>query len=129
MHEHNTIAGHLGPVATGLLQTSTIDAATALAAPGDVFRRPHEVARHPSLSLSEKRAILASWASDAHAVETCPTLRCLPGCRAEVVAVDEVFAALQALDTRDISGAIVAAPPPNRPPMHGRPVGAGRSLH
>ena len=39
----------------------------ALLHPGTVFDHPREVLAHPSLSVSEKRAILASWASDASA--------------------------------------------------------------
>ena len=34
-----------------------------------VFERPKDVVSHPDLTLAEKRAILASWASDACAVE------------------------------------------------------------
>jgi len=49
------------------------------AAPKRHFSFPHEVADDPSLSLSEKRAILSEWASDACAVESFPTLRWLPG--------------------------------------------------
>ena len=43
------------------------------------FRYPHEVVQDPNLSLEHKRAILAAWASDEHAVESFPTLRHLPG--------------------------------------------------
>lgn len=43
------------------------------------FRYPHEVVRDTQLSADEKRAILAAWASDEHAVESLPTLRHLPG--------------------------------------------------
>jgi hypothetical protein len=43
------------------------------------FAFPHEVVDDPSFSLSEKRAILSEWASDACAVESFPTLRWLPG--------------------------------------------------
>ena len=43
------------------------------------FRYPHEVVLEPSMSLDDKRAILAAWASDIHAVESFPTLRHLPG--------------------------------------------------
>ena len=43
------------------------------------FALPHEVIEDPSLSLAEKRAILAEWASDRWAVESRPTLRWLPG--------------------------------------------------
>ncbi|MHC2399409.1 hypothetical protein ACVMGC_003953 [Bradyrhizobium barranii subsp. barranii] len=37
----------------------------ALLHPGTVFEAPRDVLDHPALTLSEKRAILASWASDA----------------------------------------------------------------
>ena len=43
------------------------------------FAFPHEVVEDPSLSVSEKRAILSEWASDASAIESFPTLRRLPG--------------------------------------------------
>jgi hypothetical protein len=48
-------------------------------APKRQFSFPHELADDPSLSLSEKRAILSEWASDACAIESFPTLRWLPG--------------------------------------------------
>lgn len=89
---------HLGPVAGATLKASAVDAFEAFVSPGDVFRHPREVLAYPNLSPAEKRAILASWASDARAVESCPTLRCLPGSRAEPVPLHEVLAALQALD-------------------------------
>ena len=44
---------------------------TALLHPGTVFDHPRDVVAHPSLSISEKRAILASWASDASAIASC----------------------------------------------------------
>jgi hypothetical protein len=53
--------------------------------------------KDPDLTLNEKRAILASWASDACAIETVPTLRCLPGGK-RPVHFDEVMDALRALD-------------------------------
>jgi hypothetical protein len=43
--------------------------------PGTVFAHPRDVVAHPALSLAEKRAILASWASDASAIASCPALR------------------------------------------------------
>ena len=92
--------GHLGPMAAANLAASAVDPFEAFVAPGDVFRHPRAVLAHPGLSRAEKRAVLASWASDARAVESCPTLRCLPGCRAEPVPIDEILAALQALDER-----------------------------
>lgn len=93
-----------GPIASAGLQAPTIDGWTARVAPGDVFRHPREVLKHPTLSYEEKRGILASWASDAHAVESFPSLRCLPGSRAEVVPVDTVLAALTDLDAREDAG-------------------------
>ena len=47
----------------------------ALLHPGTVFDHPKDVLGDPSLSVSEKRAILASWASDASAIASCPALR------------------------------------------------------
>jgi hypothetical protein len=61
------------------------------------FRRPFDVTRHPTLEPEVKRAILASWASDAAAVDSRPALRRPPGAR-HPVAVDEVLSALRALD-------------------------------
>ena len=97
-------AGHLGPMAAANLTASAVEPFDAFVAPGDVFRHPRAVLAHPGLSRAEKRAVLASWASDARAVESCPTLRCLPGCRAEPVPIDEILAALQALDDGGLNG-------------------------
>ena len=43
--------------------------------PAQAFGHPSEVLNDPDLSLNEKRAILASWASDACAIEAAPELR------------------------------------------------------
>lgn len=43
--------------------------------PAQAFSHPSEVVNDPDLSLNEKRAILASWASDACAIESAPALR------------------------------------------------------
>jgi hypothetical protein len=51
----------------------------ALLHPAQAFEHPSEVVNDSDLTLNEKRAILASWASDACAIEAVPTLRCLPG--------------------------------------------------
>ncbi len=98
MQQIETTIEHLGPVAAATLRTSAVDPFEAFIAPGDVFRHPREVLAYPNLSTAEKRAILASWASDVRAVESCPTLRCLPGCRAEQVPLHAILTALQALD-------------------------------
>jgi hypothetical protein len=46
--------------------------------PAQAFSQPSDVVNDPDLTLNEKRAILASWASDACAVESIPGLRCAP---------------------------------------------------
>lgn len=85
-------------MASAFLRSAAVDPFEALVAPGDVFRYPHEVVAYPGLSVAEKRSILASWASDARTVESCPSLRCLPGSRAEPVPLETILATLQALD-------------------------------
>jgi hypothetical protein len=65
--------------------------------PSQAFERPADVVNDPDLSLNEKRAILASWASDACAVEAVPALRRPPGGK-RLVRFDEVMEALRALD-------------------------------
>lgn len=89
---------HSGPSIAAGPRAACFDTWQALAAPGDVFRHPREVLAHPLLTTAEKRAILASWASDASALENAPDLRCLSGCRAEPVSIDAVLAALSELD-------------------------------
>ena len=69
----------------------------ALLHPGTVFAHPRDVVTDPRLSLAEKRAILASWASDASAIASCPALRAPDGLKA-TVHIDEILEALQALD-------------------------------
>ena len=64
--------------------------------PAQAFERPSEVVNDPDLTLNEKRAILASWASDACAVEAAPALRAAP--RGEPVRFDEIIDALRTLD-------------------------------
>ena len=43
---------------------------TALLHPAQAFSHPSDVVNDPDLTLNEKRAILASWASDACAVDS-----------------------------------------------------------
>jgi hypothetical protein len=50
----------------------------AILQPGSVYGHPRDVVADASLSISEKRAILASWASDAAAVTSNPALRDIP---------------------------------------------------
>jgi hypothetical protein len=68
----------------------------ALLHPARAFAHPMDVVRDPDLTLSEKRAILASWASDACAVEAAPDLRVSSSGNA--VRWDDIMDALRTLD-------------------------------
>ncbi len=65
--------------------------------PGIGFNHPSDVLKDPDLSRDEKRAVLASWASDASAVQDRPTMRWLLG-TPEPVPLSEVRNALARLD-------------------------------
>ena len=65
--------------------------------PAQAFSHPTDVVNDPDLTLNEKRAILASWASDACAIESVPALRAPPK-GGRPVAFDDVMDALRALD-------------------------------
>lgn len=67
-----------------------------LVTPALAFNHPNEVLTNPNLTDPERKAILASWASDAHAVENMPWLRRLEN--GSIVSLSEVLAALRALD-------------------------------
>jgi hypothetical protein len=69
----------------------------AILHPGTVFEHPSEVVSHAGLTTSEKRAILASWASDASAITSCPSLRSPAGLK-KPVSIDEILEALCQLD-------------------------------
>ncbi|MGX9432419.1 MULTISPECIES: hypothetical protein [Bradyrhizobium] len=69
----------------------------ALLHPGTVFSHPRDVVADPNLSLAEKRAVLASWASDASAIASCPALGAPDGLKAPVH-IYEILEALRALD-------------------------------
>src|ERR1700745_1398056 len=64
--------------------------------PSQVFEHPRDVVSDPDLSLNEKRAILASWPSDACAIEAAPAWRKTPAGR--VVSFDEIMDAMRSLD-------------------------------
>jgi hypothetical protein len=81
---------------TTALYDNVIDL-NAILHPGTVYQHPSDVVSDPNLSLSEKRAILASWASDASAIASCPSLRAPEGLKAPVT-IDEILEALCALD-------------------------------
>ena len=64
--------------------------------PANAFGHPSEVVNDPDLTLNEKRAILASWASDACAIEAAPELRAWP--QGSPVRFDDIMDALRTLD-------------------------------
>ena len=65
--------------------------------PAQAFEHPLDVVHDQDLTLNEKRAILAAWASDVCAVEAAPSLRRAPG-GTRTVQFDDVIDALQSLD-------------------------------
>ena len=69
----------------------------AILNPASVYDHPRDVVADTTLSTGEKRAILASWASDAAAVASNPAFRELPGSN-RIVTIDDVLEALSALD-------------------------------
>jgi len=64
--------------------------------PAQAFGHPSEVLNDPDLTINEKRAILASWASDACAIEAAPELRARPA--GAPVRFDDIMDALRTLD-------------------------------
>ncbi|HWA18313.1 MAG TPA: hypothetical protein VG757_04900 [Devosia sp.] len=65
-----------------------------------VWVDPNSVLNDPKMSLEEKRALLASWASDARAVPNYPPLRQLEN--GALVTIDTILDALKRLD--DLEG-------------------------
>ena len=85
----------------------------------DRYQSVDDVLNDASLTRLQKRAILASWASDLWTLESCPWLREVPGVRTPL-RVNDIFAALRALDdsrpssTRASVLAFPATPQPGR---------------
>ena len=73
------------------------EATQRLLRPALGFNRPADVLKDPILDDSEKRAILASWASDACALDDHPDLRWFIGSDGPVP-LNEVLEALRRLD-------------------------------
>lgn len=71
----------------------------SLLRPAVGFDRPLDVLKDPDLPAAEKRVILATWASDACAVEGRPALRHMPGTGGPVPML-EIMEALARLDRR-----------------------------
>ena len=81
-----------------LIRTQGLAAALdRLLRPAVGFTHPREVLKDPLLDLSDKRAVLASWASDASAVAEEPGLRWLLG-TPEPVLLSDIREALARLD-------------------------------
>ena len=89
----------------------------ALAPAGEatVYTHPDDVASDPKLTTAEKRAVLASWISDARAVENAPALRRLDS--GAVVEVDAIQRVLVSLD----EPASYQRYDRKQPPFHRRP--------
>ncbi len=62
----------------------------------DRWAHPMAVVRDPSMTIDEKRAILASWASDQRSVPNNPSLRQLG--KSRLVEIDDILEALMRLD-------------------------------
>ena len=66
--------------------------------PSRAFEHPSNVLPDPDLTLNEKRAILASWASDACAVDAAPGLR--SNVSGASTLFDDIMEALRTLDRK-----------------------------
>ncbi|MDX8528926.1 hypothetical protein RFM68_31095 [Mesorhizobium sp. MSK_1335] len=96
----------LSPIVPSLAPETSDLSLDRLLSPARHFQHPRDVLEDGSLDMWEKRAILSSWASDACAVESMPSLRRPPGAECPVP-FDEIMDALRRLDA--------AAPPPRGP--------------
>jgi hypothetical protein len=67
--------------------------------PAQAFESPAAVVNDADLTVNEKRAILASWASDVCAIEAAPELRAAPSGR--TVRFDDIMDALRTLDKQN----------------------------
>ena len=88
----------------------------ALLHPARAFAHPLDVVRDRDLTSNEKRAILASWASDARALEAAPALRRTQ--EGGAIQSDEIMDALRVLGREAGDGP--------KPPPHYRRVLANR---
>ena len=68
----------------------------ALLHPSKTFRHPLDVVRDTDMTVAEKRSVLASWASDACAIESNPAQRATA--TGNVVNYDDIIDALQSPD-------------------------------
>lgn len=84
-----------------------------MVAPRRRFFHPRDVLKDTGLDLAEKRAVLASWASDASSVREEPGLRWLLG-TPEPVPLAEIGEALAKLDLWEAAAASCATGQPRR---------------
>lgn len=70
---------------------------TDVSRPTRVLGHPDDVLQDPGITPDDKRALLADWASDAHAIENAPALRQLDD--GSVVPVDDILRALTSLES------------------------------
>jgi hypothetical protein len=68
--------------------------------PASAFQKPADVVNDPDLTRNEKRAILASWASDAWAVPAAPALR--QPLNSPPIPIDDILEALKRLDGEEL---------------------------
>jgi hypothetical protein len=104
------------------LYDSTVAAISAsqLLHPARHFNHPRDVLAAEYIDKDEKRAILASWASDQFAIEAMPILRHYPGTEC-AVSYDEILEALKALDNdQPLSASNEAVPSRTSVPRRGR---------
>jgi hypothetical protein len=92
--------------------------------PAQAYAHPSEVVNDPNLTLNEKRAILASWATDACGVERVPALLKAPKLGLAVT-FDEIMDALRALDAEAAKGQRATRP---RKQRWSSPRGGGQSI-
>ncbi|TKT75821.1 hypothetical protein [Aquamicrobium sp. LC103] len=88
----------LSPIIPSLAPETSDLSLDRLLAPAKHFKHPHDVLSDAMLDLQEKRAILASWASDACAVESMPALR-QPAGTEQPISFDQIMDALRQLDS------------------------------
>ena len=79
--------------------------------PAQHFNHPRDVLAAADIGNDEKRAILASWASDIFAIESIPALRLYPGTE-KAVSYDEIIEALKTLDEDDERRDVQCSSPP-----------------
>ena len=99
-HTDNVTLGLTSPIRTGVFLT-----------------RPMSVVLDPTITVEEKRALLASWASDARAVANRPELRQLDD--GSLIQIDDITRALKELDVVPASPSVPglrSRPSPRRGP-------------